>query len=89
MLFEELEKAFRSSVDSGTLAGAFARWRSNHPALHRYPDAQAVIADFRDETVSYESTEDALFAVCRLVQENDDLAISFVLELYCPAYEKR
>ncbi|MPZ15675.1 MAG: hypothetical protein GEU73_14845 [Chloroflexi bacterium] len=88
VLFEELERDFRSTVDAGTLGEAFVGWRSNHSALHRYSDAQALIADFRDETVSYESTEDPLFALCGLVQEDDDLAISLVLELYMPSLRK-
>ncbi len=88
MLFEELEKAFSSTVESGSLAEAFAAWRSNHPALRRYSDPHALIADFRDETVSYESTEDSLFALCRVVQEGDDLATALLLELYMPSLRR-
>lgn len=88
MLFEELEREFEAARESSRLAESFTRWRLKEPVLAQYPDVRSLIADFRDETVSYESTEDPLFALCRLVQEDDDLAISLVLELYMPRLRK-
>lgn len=84
MLFEELEKNFRSTVESERLAEAFVGWRSNHPALQRYSDLDALIAEFRDESISYEAKSDAVIALCRLVQEGDELATTLLLELYAP-----
>lgn len=84
VLFEELEKNFRSTVESGRLAEAFVGWRSNHPALQRYSDPDALIAEFRDESVSYEEKSGPLIELCRLVQTGDELAITLLLELYTP-----
>jgi hypothetical protein len=85
MLLNEFELRFRSLRGSNDLRQALQRWRSEHPALAPYEGIEDIVKLFRDKGAAYEEKNPVTIALCQLVQNEDELAMVVLVELYAPS----
>ncbi|HVM35045.1 MAG TPA: hypothetical protein VM784_06845 [Actinomycetota bacterium] len=85
MLLNQMELRFRALRGSHELHQALARWSSEHPALAAYEEIEGIWKLFRDKSASYEKKNRVTIALCQLVQEDDELAMVALVELYAPS----
>lgn len=85
MLLNRFELRFRSLRGSDELHEALQRWRSEHPALASYEGIEDILKLFRDKGAAYEDKNPVTIALCQLVQDEDELAMVVLVELYAPS----
>lgn len=85
MLLNQMELRFRALRSSNEVHQALKRWSAEHPVLAPYEEIEGIWKLFRDKGTSYDKKNPVAIALCRLVQDGDELAIIVLVELYAPS----
>lgn len=82
-LFASIERRFEAERGASRLGRRYQEWRSEHPDLERFEDADTLMGFFRDPSIPYRPKDEIAGILCAL-SPDDELAELLLLKLYVP-----